>query len=153
MRYEYIEPLVATTKKVLSNVLRTDVSSGAIGLVKADDVQGDVSIVIKVKGDSEGCIMVNMETVTAQRVCAVMNGSDGAQAAPLEMDAIAELSNMLAGNATSALNDLGYDFMVYPPVVVAPADIPTRTEGVELFRITLATPCGEMSMHVALRTE
>ena len=152
MRYEYIEPFVATTKKVLTSVLQQEVSSGDMTLLRGTEVRGDVSIVIKVTGDSEGCIIVNMDDATARRVGAVMSGSDCGCAPPLEMDAIAELSNMIAGNAASSLNDLGCDFTLSPPAVVRPADIPARTEGVEVFSVPLDTRCGEILVNVSLKT-
>ena len=91
MRYAYIEPLVATTKKVLASVIKSEVSGGDIGLVKGNEVRGEISIVIKVKGDSDGYIIVNMNDETARKICAVMSGSDCGGVAPLEMDSIAEL--------------------------------------------------------------
>ena len=152
MRYEYIEPLVVSTKKVLHNVLDAEISGGDISLERADAVDGEISILIRVKGDSEGSIIVSLGRDTATQICAVMSGADGITPATLEMDTIAELSNMIAGNATSALNDLGYDFAVFPPTVVARTEILEKTSGVEIFRVPLGTPCGEISINVALKT-
>lgn len=151
MRYEYIEPFVTTTKRVLTSIINGDVSSGDISLVGDRDLQGDVFIVIKVKGDSEGCIIVNMDSETARKVCSAMSGSDCGCGPAVDLDAIAELSNMIAGNATSSLNDLGYDFSIHPPAVVGKADVPARVGGIELFRVPLETTLGGISINVALR--
>jgi len=151
MRYEYIEPFVATTKRVLTSIIRDEVSSGDIGLVGGQDLSGDVFILIPVRGDSEGCIIVNMTADTARKVCAVMSGTDCGGGSAVELDALAELSNMIVGSATSSLNDLGYDFSVHPPSVIGRADVAAKTGGVELFRVPLGTKLGEISVNVALR--
>ena len=152
MRYEYIEPIVAATKKVLEQVTGGEVSSGDVGLVKGDDLDSDVSILISVKGDSEGCIIVSLDRATVTQVCVIMNGMFCDCTALLEMDTIAELSNMIAGNATSSLNDLGYDFAVLPPSVVTQTEIGRKTAGIEIFQVLLSTRCGEITINVALTT-
>lgn len=152
MRYEYIEPIVASTKKVLEQVTGGEVSSGDIALVKGEELSSDVSILISVKGKSEGCIIVSMDRQAVRRVCNVMNGLFCDITPLLEMDTIAELSNMIAGNATSALNDLGFDFSVFPPSLVAPPELGRTTAGIEIFRVPLSTSCGDIAVNVALKT-
>ena len=68
------------------------------------------------------------------------------------MDSIAELANMIAGNATSALNDRGFDFTVYPPVIVRKEDLKNKAARIEAFQIPLFTEYGEIIMNVSLRT-
>jgi len=153
MRFEYIEPIVASTKKVLASIMDAEFAADDISLVNADSIEGDVSILILVKGESGGCLIVNMDRATATRVCAVMNGASCDVSSPLEMDAIAELSNMIVGNAISALNDLGYDFSIFlPPSLIDRNELARRTAGLDLFRVSIGTPCGEISINVALKT-
>ena len=150
MRYEYIEPIVAATKKVLEQVMNGEVSTGEIALVKGDDLDSDVSILISVKGDSEGCIIISMDRSTVTQVCTLMNGTFCDISPLLEMDTIAELSNMIAGNATSSLNDLGFEFAIFPPSLATRPVIGRKTAGIEIFRVPLSTPCGEIAINVAL---
>jgi len=159
MRYEYIEPIVASTKKVLEQVTCGEVSTGDIALVKGDDLDSDVMVLISVKGDSEGCIIICLDTATAKNICEVMNSgacealNNGVCKDPsLEMDTIAELSNMIAGNATSSLNDLGFVFTVFPPSLAARPEVGRKMAGTEIFRVPLSTPCGEIAVNVALTT-
>ena len=74
MRYEYIEPFVASTIKVLDNVMQTDITQGKISLVTEDEISGDVAIIVKVKGDSEGHIILNMYADTALNISNIMFG-------------------------------------------------------------------------------
>lgn len=159
MRYEYIEPIVASAKKALEQVMNGEVSAGDIALLKGDDLDSEVMVLISVKGDSEGCIIISFASKTAKEICEVMNnGMCGAlnsgvcKDPSLEMDTIAELSNMIAGSATSSLNDLGFGFDVFPPFLVARTELGRKLAGLEIFRVPLRTPCGELAINVALTT-
>lgn len=152
MRYEYIEPFVASTIKVLDNVIMSDIARGDISLVSNEKVIGDIAIMIRLGGDSEGSIILNMPTDTALKICNVMFGDNFDTLTPLGMDSIAELANMIAGNAISVINDLGYDFQVYPPAVFVENYIRESAPGLEVFQIPLFTDYGEITMNVSLRT-
>lgn len=152
MRYEYIEPLVTSTIKVLDSVIKSDIARGDTSLVRDVKIMGDIAIVIRLGGDSEGSIILNMPPDTALKICNVMFDDNFDTLTPLGMDSIAELANMIAGNAISVINDLGYDFKVYPPTIVMEDYIKESTPDLEIFQIPLFTDCGEITMNVSLRT-
>jgi chemotaxis protein CheX len=152
MRYEYIEPFVFSTLKVLDCVLSIATVKGNHTLVQGGAPKGDLTIIIKIGGDSEGTIILNMDTETALKLCNWMNESDFESLTPLGMDVISELANMIAGNATSLLNDLGYSFKVSPPLILTQDSILETIPNWETFQIPLVTGCGEITMNIALRT-
>lgn len=152
MKYEYIEPFVNSTIKIFDSVVQCDVAKGNISLVGVDEIIGDVSVVIRLKGDSDGSIILNMDAETAIKVCNVMNSGDFNSITPFGMDSISELANMIAGNAASELNDMGFDFEVSPPLIVNNTDAKGKISQVEVFQIPLFTECGEITINVAVRT-
>lgn len=152
MRYEYIEPFVSTTIRVLDRVIQCDVAKGIASLVTIDAITEDIAIIVRLRGDSDGSIILGMATDTALRICSAMFGEDFEICSPTGMDAIAELANMIAGNATSALNDMGFDFMVSPPLVVTKDYVIENQIEVEAFQLPLFTEFGEMIINVAVRT-
>jgi chemotaxis protein CheX len=152
MKFEYIEPFVNSTVRVLDEVIQSDISKGKVSLVSYDEIHGDIVIVIKVEGDTEGSIILNMDNETAINVCNEMMGGDRDELSPMCMDAISELANMMAGNAASALVDLGYDLRIAPPLVVARDGIIKRISELEIFQVPLFTDCGEITMNAVLRT-
>jgi chemotaxis protein CheX len=151
MRYEYIGPFVDSTIKVLDKTIQCDISKGNISLVDADKITGDIAVIIKVKDESEGSVILNMSDDTALKLCEVMTGEQGASYS-FELDSICELANMITGNAISALNDMGYDFNVFPPLIIERKSISKKTDGLEIFQVPLFTEYGEVSVNVALRT-
>lgn len=152
MRYEYIEPLIVSTIKVLDTVIQSDIAKGKVSLARGDEIDGDLAIVIRLGGESEGCIILNMEKETALRISNVMLNDYFETLIPIVMDSIAELANMIAGNTMSVINDLGYDYTVYPPLILSKGDIKGNTPDIEVFQIPLFTEYGEIVMNIALRT-
>ncbi len=152
MRCEYIGPFVDSTIKVLDKTIQCDISKGNISLVNADEIAGDIAVIVKVKNDSEGSIILSMENGTALRISKAMTGEASEFVTLVELDSICELANMISGNATSVLNDMGYDFKVFPPLVIERENILKKTNGLEIFQVPLFTEYGEISVNVALRT-
>lgn len=152
MRFEYIEPFVNSTKNVLSGVLRSEVTSGRTSLVEGGVINGDVMIIVHVAGESEGSVILSMDSPTAVGVCTAMSGAACTSLTGEGMDIMAELANMITGNATSVLNDLGYDFTVFPPIVLAATQLREKTTGVEMVRIPIQSAQGEINVNVAMRT-
>lgn len=152
MRYEYVEPFVNTTMRVLDKVIQCDITKGAVSLVKNDTITEDVAIIVRLQGNADGSIILSMPVATALGVCSAMFGETYKILSPAGMDAIAELANMIAGNTTSVLNDMGFDFTLSPPLVVTRNHMMGRAFGVEAFHIPLFTEYGEMTINVAMRT-
>ncbi|MBI4690505.1 MAG: chemotaxis protein CheX [Nitrospirae bacterium] len=152
MRYEYIEPFVNSMVKVFDFVLQSDIAKGNMSLISSDRIEGDFAIVIRLRGDSEGSIILNMDEDTALKLCCTVNGECLESVTSLGLDSISEIANMIAGNATSTLNDMGFDFHVYPPEVMTRYDVRKKTPLMETFQVPLFTECGEITMNIALRT-
>jgi chemotaxis protein CheX len=152
MRYEYIEPFVDTTLKVLDKVIQCDITRGSVSLVKSQKMTKDIAIIVRLRGDSDGSIVLSMTADTALSVCNEMFGECFEELTPTGIDLIAEIANMIAGNAVSALNDMGFDFTVSLPLVVTKNHMPEKTLEVEAFQIPLFTEYGELIMNVSMRT-
>jgi chemotaxis protein CheX len=152
MRYNYIEPFITSTLRTLDTVLQSDIAKGDMTLVSGEEINGDVTIIVKLKGDSDGSIIMNMPEKTALNISTVMFGDTFDRLTPDVIDSIAELANMIAGNAMSVLNDMGFDFTVLPPVIITRNDVRPRRPAVEAFQVPVFTDLGEITLNVALRT-
>lgn len=152
MRYEYIEPLLISTMKVLDNVMQSEIRMGDVLLIRPEEINSDIAVIIKLEGDSTGGIIVNMGRETALNICNVMTGEKFKTLTPLALDAISELTNMIAGNATSAINDLGFDFKILPPSSLTKEEMMKGASWLEIFQVPLLTRCGEIKINIAMRT-
>lgn len=115
MRYEYIDPFVTTTIRVLDSAIPGSIRRGDVTVLQGDRMKGDVAVLVRITGDAEGDIILSMDTATALRICASLFREDFAVMTPRSVDALMEIANMITGNAVSALNDQGFDFAVSPP--------------------------------------
>ena len=151
MRYEFINPFIDSTIKVLDTVLDSDIRRGDFSLADGYEIDGEISILINLTGDSDGTVVVNMSAGTALNVCNVMTYSDSSSLTELKMDAISELANMIAGRAVSALNDLGFEYMISPPLIAKKNEIRAETAETEMFLVPLFTEYGEITMNIAIK--
>lgn len=152
MRYDYIEPLVSSTIRVFGSVIQSDIAKGSVSLVRGDEIDGELAIVIKLGGDSEGYIILNMDGATALKICNVMLNDCFENLQPIGLDSISELANMIAGNAISIINNLSFNFKVYPPLIVTKDDIRSKEPNIEVFQVPFFTDCGKITINIALRT-
>ncbi len=153
MRYDYIDPFVTTTIRVLDSTIRGTVRRGDVVMLQGERMKGDVAVQVRVSGDAEGDIILSMETATALKLCTSLFGGEFSAMTPQSEDALMELANMITGNAVSVLNDQGFDFTVSPPsVITKTAPGPARSNR-ETMQIPLFSDCGEMTMSVLLGVE
>jgi CheY-specific phosphatase CheX len=116
--------------------------------MKGGIVSGEVLVVAPLAGDAEGNL--NMYTPTALRVIGKMALLYGTALTPYGMDSLAELANIIIGNAMSVLRDQGVQLRTLPPFVVTPGQMPVSTSLFEACRAPLVTNCGLITIHVLL---
>ncbi len=150
MRFDFIEPFVLSTMGVLDKVVRCAVTQGTISLVNDKAVAGDITIIIHLENYPRSGIIVSMDNTTALNICRTMNSESLDTLSPFSGDTLAELANMIAGNAVSALNDLGFTFKVSPPYLASAACIVQEVSGSEILQVPLYTTCGEITVNAIL---
>jgi chemotaxis protein CheX len=152
VKLEYIEPFLFSTLSVVQAAVRSSFTKGDIALRQGDELTGDVSVVIGIREQSGESIILNMDKATALHLCAALNGTVQGASTTLDMDAVGELANMIAGNAVSALNERGFDFTIHPPKTVALDDLPSLTQGLELLQVPLISEYGHITVNFTIRT-
>jgi chemotaxis protein CheX len=153
MRFDYIDPFVSTTIRVLDGAIRCAVRRGDVSVLQGNRIKGEVAVQVNITGDAQGDVILSMDTNTALKICGTLFGRDFDAMSPSGTDALLELANMITGNAVSALNDQGFDFSVSPPSVITRDGGTGSIAAVESLEIPLFSDCGEMTMNVVLGTE
>jgi len=152
MKLEYIEPFVTSAVNVLQAVLHSPVEPGDIALLRGNELNGEVSVVIGLRDHPGENVILNMNREAALNISAAMNGAVSPVLDETGMDAVGELANMIAGNAVSSLNDQGFDFSVQPPATVKQADLFRITDGLEVFQIPMTSSQGLITVNFTIRT-
>jgi chemotaxis protein CheX len=119
MRLDYITPIVESAANVLTEVTGSPVAYGAMKLYRTSSAGRDVVIVVGLSGEVEGRIMLEMDDDAAMSLAGTMNREKFTTLTPLAEDTLMELGNMLVARAVSTLNDMGFEFLLTPPVLFA----------------------------------
>jgi len=152
MNFDFIEPFVSSTKKVLGTVLRTNAEYGDVSLRQGYELTGSVAVVIGIQDGSGESVILNMDEAQALGVCSAMSGVPCEALDAFGIDALGEMANMIAGNAVSALNDRGYDFKIHPPKTVGKDELPALTAGLELLQVPVRSGQGTITVNFTMRT-
>lgn len=116
MRVEFINPFVAATVNVFEMMLGCRLERGSLALKREHAPTHEVSGLIGLSGRCRGMVVVSVGRLTAIRAAEAMLGVRPEELNSEVMDAIGELTNMIAGSAKSQLEE--YRLTIGLPTVI-----------------------------------
>lgn len=150
MKAEFINPFVTAGMQVLESVIQSVPDPGQLAVRSATFTTQQVSIVIGVTGAVEGHVVYGMPLVTATKIAAAMASTPIMTFDEMAGSAIAELGNMISGNAATLLSEAGYQCEITPPTLIRGADVEVSTS-IPALVVPLYTDFGKVEINVALR--
>ena len=69
----------------------------------------------------------------------------------LGFSALGEIANMITGNASTHLAELGYDCDITPPVIIEPAGSKVTTLGRAQINVTFVSDLGRLIVRISLK--
>ena len=151
MRVEYINPFVTSAVDVLSELLHGDVTRGELSLKESSQPVLGVAVIVALTGQVEGRLVMAMDEPTSLAVAAALNGQELEQMDELTRATVTEVANMIAGRATTALADLGYQFDISPPVLLTGDNMTVAADSLEALVVPIDIGIGRLELNVALR--
>ena len=138
MRAEYINPFIASVKNAFQTMLSTEAQRGAPYLRTAAGSDFCVSGVIGLSGDAVGTVVLNMPTEVAPGVVSALLMDQFTELTADVVDAVGELTNVIAGAAKSKLEEFhmgvslpnvvtGNAHTIHFPKDVTPICVPFKT--------------------------
>lgn len=127
MRVEYINPFVSAAYSVLQMVLGVEPEKGQLAMRPGIFTSQQCSIVMGVTGKVEGTAIYGMTLATADKIASHMIGQPIRTFDALAASAIAELGNMITGNAASLLSEKGYTCQISPPSIIRGSNVKIST--------------------------
>jgi len=134
----------------LEGIVTNKPESGELAVRSAVFTTQQVSIVIGVTGAIEGQAVYGMSLVTATRLAAAMSGTLEMTFNEMAASAIAELGNMISGQATTLLAESGHNCNITPPTIIKGRDIELCMSTPALV-VPLYIDCGKIEINVALK--
>jgi len=151
MRVQLVNCYVAAAADVLSKETGNAVTRGTLALQATPYTSEDVTAMVGVSGDLGGSFYLSMSEQTAVALVSLMLGQDEAEFDELAQSGIAELANVIAGTAGVSLYDQSISTSISPPLLLVGAGAKLSSVEIQRLVVPLATSCGTVHVHVALR--
>lgn len=143
-------PFVQASMSVMQQVINQVPERGQLSARPQVFTSQQLSIVCGIFGDIEGQVIYGMSLAAADKVASTMIGQTIVSFDQLAASAIAELGNMISGNAMTNLAAQGYKCDITPPTIIKGTNvkistldipalvIPMQIEGIGQFEITVS---------------
>jgi len=139
IKVEYINPFVEATQTVFRTMLQLEIQRGKLYLKQGMQPSHEVSGIIGLSGLAKGTVLLGMSLPVALHATGRLLGETPKSVTPEVIDAVGELTNMIAGSAKVSLESLnmsislpsviaGKNHTIAFPTGVAPIGIPFETE-------------------------
>lgn len=117
MRAEYINPFIDSTVGVFRTMLGCDVSRTGLTVHDAFCPEYDITGIIGLSGKAHGDVVISFEESVALAATEAMVGTKHSTITDEVVDAVGELTNMIAGSAKTELSSLAMS-LALPTVIV-----------------------------------
>jgi len=149
MRAEYINPFISSLGNAFRTMLDCDVERGQLMLKDDCSPKHEVSGVIGLSGNAVGTVVLSLSAEVAIKSASVMLMYEASEIDADVVDAVGELTNMVAGGAKAKLDE--YDLSVSLPSVITGTGHEVRfPSNVTPICVPFTTTWGEMCLEVGL---
>ncbi len=146
-----VGPIVEAAARVLRQMCRQNVAKGRIYRIRSQRTSGEVSAVIAVTGGIAGLVTYSMSRETAIAIAEAMIGEPCAELDELAQSAIAELANIVTGQAGTALQRAGIQNDMSPPLLLMGKDMSFSTFNLTRLVVPLVLDCGEFNIDMGIK--
>lgn len=150
MKVEYVNPFINASYTILESYLGQRPKRGDLRMQPASFTSQECNIVVGVTGQVAGQIIYGMSIDVAKGIAGAMLGQNVQKFDQLASSAIAELANMLSGNASGLLSENGYVCDITPPTIICGKNVMINTLTIPTVVIPIVTRVGEFSLSVGL---
>ena len=151
MHTELLNVFVATASDVLALEIGLHATHGPLGLQREAYVTEDVTVIISLVGDVWGMVLYGMSLDTARGILSHMLGQEMEDFDALAQSGIAELGNVITGQACTRLASLGLAAEVSVPALIIGKGSRISTLDIDRLTVPLETELGTIRLDLALR--
>jgi chemotaxis protein CheX len=150
-RVELIGPFVEAAARVIQQECGEPVSRGQLHRVRSPQTNNEVSALIAITGGVAGLVIYSMTQEAAMGFASKMIGEPIAELDALGQSAIAELANMITGQAGIALERNGFPSDMSPPVLLLGKGSSIATLNLTRIVVPLVVSFGEFTIDIAVK--
>jgi len=150
MKAEFVNPFASAVLMVFQKEFGMNVMRDSLALYQGPLKGADVNTIIGVTGQLEGQVIYTFEERVALRIASALMGETVEELDELAKSAVAELGNIITGNAAIGLSENGYNCILTPPTLLTGKELIVTTF-TPVLNIPFSTDFGSVTVHVALR--
>ncbi len=150
-RVELIGPFVEAAARVIQQECGEPVSRGQLHRVRSPQTNNEVSALIAITGGVAGLVIYSMTGDAALGFASKMIGEPLTELDALGQSAIAELANMITGQAGIALERNGFPSDMSPPVLLLGKGSSIATLNLTRLVVPLVVSFGEFTIDIAIK--
>lgn len=150
-RVELIGPFVDAAARVIQQECGEAVSRGQLHRVRSPQTNNEVSALIAITGGVAGLVIYSMTEDAALAFASKMIGEPLRELDALGQSAIAELANMITGQAGIALERNGFPSDMSPPVLLLGKGSSIATLNLTRLVVPLVVSFGEFTIDIAIK--
>ena len=151
MKVEYVNPFVTSCHKILEMVLQETPTRDQLTALPTTFTSEQLNVTLGVTGAVTGTVIYGMSLVTADRIASTMIGQPIKTFDQLAASAIAELCNMISGNALTLLSEAGFVCDIAPPTLIRGSNLKISTFSVPAIIVPFTVTQGSFKVTVGLK--
>jgi chemotaxis protein CheX len=150
MRMELIQPFINAADAVFADSLQAPTKIVDLEMDQEAYRRKGVAALIAIRGDIEGRVILDLSPEVALKVASQLAGTEVAASEQVVRETVCEMANMVIGNSVTLLNDQGFHFKVFPPVIHMDETGLAGSADTEALVICIETPCGNIYLNIAM---
>lgn len=151
MDVKFLNPFVQAAVEVLKAEMDANTVRGEVTLQKSSLTSDDITVLINLIGDVYGVVMYGMSTETCLNLVSKIMGQEFTEFNALAQSGVAELGNVISGQATIRFAESGYKSNISTPTVLNGNGVEISTLDFPRVVVPLETQFGTVTVHLALR--
>ena len=151
MRVDLYNAFVVAAGQVLATEIGVKIKRGALSLERETYVTDDITVLLNLIGDVWGVAFYSLSFETAKEFVGRMLGQQVTSFDELAMSGIAELGNVITGQASTKLAEMGLNTDISVPSLIVGKGSRISTLDIDRLVIPLETEVGIFRLDLALR--
>ena len=151
MDVKFLNPFVQAAVEVLKAEMDANANRGEVTLQRSSLTSDDITVLINLIGDVYGVVMYGMSTETCLNLVSKILGQEFTEFNALAQSGVAELGNVISGQATIRFSESGYKSNISTPTVLNGNGVEISTLDFPRVVVPLETQFGILTVHLALR--
>jgi chemotaxis protein CheX len=151
MNVKFLNPFVSSAHDILRIELHESVQRGDLRLENGPYLTDGATVIISLIGAVDGTVFYSMTQDSAIRFASALMGEKFDTLNELVQSGIAELGNVITGQASMRLAEAGYESNISTPSLIIGKGASISTLEYPRLVVPLTTSIGSLTIHLSLR--